>query len=204
MLPKPRHTVGIAPARPAGQMILELTRHIGATPSEPEQAVPPERLPDTNGLENLARACGERRSDEHEMRLDSRVVPRRVLDHHNQPHGASMLVGESLALLIGAAVLGLEVRCHSLDLYAEDLPRPEEADVDRLTLLTGSDLELRMPRVMRLPSELLHEPKLPRVSQRRLSPRVCPEDEVETDDLRHGADRLDTQPAVAQFDTDLS
>jgi hypothetical protein len=115
-----------------------------------------------------------------------------------------MLTGESLALLIGAAILGLEVRCHAFDFDSEDLIGPEEADIDRLTLLTGSDLELRTPRLMRLRSELLGERKLPSIVQRRLVARECPEDKVESDSLRYRADRLDPELRVAQLDTDLS
>ncbi|MCA1572691.1 MAG: hypothetical protein LC798_20825 [Chloroflexi bacterium] len=99
------------------------------------------------------------------MRLEGHSIAKRVLDREDQPHGTPMLRGQPLPLLIGAAVLCLEVGRHALDLADDDLPGSEVTGIDRLPMLTDEDFELGMPERMRLACQVLGMTELSGVTE---------------------------------------
>jgi hypothetical protein len=79
------------------------------------------------------------------VRLNRPSVPVRVEYDHDQANWSTVSRGEELALSPIPPVLILEVQEQSIDLDDEDLGWPEQAQVDRLAVVSRPHLGLDMP-----------------------------------------------------------
>lgn len=111
-----------------------------------------------------------------------------------------MLIGQELALSRVATVLILEVEQQAVHLHGQDLIRPEEAEVNRLAMVTGRNLDLAVPGVIADRADRFLDRELAAVAKPGRSPRVRPDDDIEPDRLRHGAERVQLDVRIAAFD----
>lgn len=109
----------------------------------------------------------------------------------------SSTTGEPVALQLVAPVLRLEVQQQTFDLGVDDLDRPEEPDIGRLSVLARPKLKSGMPGVARDRAQHLGQPQLTRVAERGRTSAVPSDDDVDADRCPDCAQRIDLDPRVA-------
>ena len=137
------------------------------------------------------------------MPLNGGPIPTRVLDDEHQPHRSAVRGGQSLALPIGSPELILEVDDEPLDLDGDDLGCAKEDEIDGLTMGPDCKLDLRPERPMSPRDQRLRERELTGVAQGGRAPREDAQNQVESDGLGDGSQRVDFDPRIADLDPRL-
>ncbi len=134
------------------------------------------------------------------MGLDRRSVSSRVLDGEHEPDRALVAIGERGPLPIGASVLGLEVGRHAFDFDRHDFVRAKEDQVDRLTVITNTQLQLGSERRICQRAQSRGELELARVAQGRLPARIRLQHEVEADRIADVTQGREHNSGIAGLD----
>jgi hypothetical protein len=184
-------------------LIADRSRGRRLASADPEEAVTAEWLSASQGGEHLARSGRKSRPDEGGMEGDRGAIAFGVLDHHDEPNRPLVPGGQVVALQAIPPIERLEVRDHSIDLGVDDLARPEESDVARLTVVTGRQLELRLPGRMGQPAHQLRDRKLCGIPQRGPTHPIATNHDIEPDRISHCAQRGDADARISLLDSSL-
>jgi hypothetical protein len=168
------------------------------SPANPQETVVPQRHARSQRAKHLPRAGRQRALNDGPLPTHGGAVSLRVLDRQDQPNRPRVLRREHLTLPQCGPVLQLEVNEQPLNLNMQDLPRAEEDKVRRTAVVTGGDLDRRLPDGVRNALQKRRHSELAGIAQARLAGRVCPQGHVEPNGTGNCEERVGLRPAVTR------